>query len=72
MKQSGNGIAAKRMTEIRVAWPHGLHEDRSGKPTSGGAWFPDTPENRRDLTIIVESGCEACGPDSHWIEEREA
>lgn len=60
------------MKEIRVAWHYGLHEDGQGEPTDGGLWWPDNPENRRDLTIIVESGCEVAGEGSHWLEEREA
>lgn len=60
------------MTEIRVAWPFGLHEDQFGNPSAGGVWFPDTPENRKDLQVIVESGCEVCGSGSHWREERDA
>lgn len=60
------------MREIRVGWLFGLHETEDGTPTDGGLWWPDTPENRRDLIIIVESGCEVAGPDSHWLEEREA
>lgn len=60
------------MKEIRVCWLLGLHEDDQGQPTDGGLWWPDTPENRRDLIIIVESGCEVAGEGSHWLEEREA
>ncbi len=60
------------MKEIRVRWLFGLHEDEQGQPTDGGLWWPDTPDNRRDLTIIVESGCEVAGEGSHWLEEREA
>ncbi len=36
------------------------------------SWTPDNPEIRQELTIIMESGNEAYGPDTHWIEEREA
>ena len=68
----GTGGVTRRMKELRAAWPHGLHENQLGMPTSGGVWFPDTPENRRDLEILVEAGCHACGPGSHWLEEREA
>jgi hypothetical protein len=42
------------MKEIRVSWKFGLHESQADVPTSGGVWFPDTPENRRNLDIIVE------------------
>lgn len=60
------------MIEIRARWHLGLHENELGVPTDGGVWFPDTPENRNDLLIIVECGCEVAGPGSHWLEEREA
>lgn len=60
------------MTEIRVCWPMGLHESDDGQPIDGGLWFPDIPAVRWDLQIIVESGCEACGTGTHWLEEREA
>lgn len=60
------------MKEIRVRWHRGLHEDEQGNALDGGLWFPDTPENRTDLQIIVEAGCAVGGVGSHWIEEREA
>ncbi|MCK9687320.1 hypothetical protein [Scleromatobacter humisilvae] len=60
------------MLEIRVAWLFGLHENEAGEPLGGGAWFPDTPENRHDLTIVVEEGNAVAGPGSHWLEERQA
>jgi hypothetical protein len=60
------------MQEIRVAWKFGLHEDPAGQPLAGGVWFPDTPENRRDLEIVAEAGNFACGEGTHWLEEREA
>ena len=60
------------MIEIRVGWLFGLHENEQGEAINGGVWFPDTPANRRDLMIVVESGCEVAGPDTHWLEEREA
>jgi hypothetical protein len=60
------------MIEIRVRSLFGLHEDDDGNPTDGGVWFPDTPENRRDLRIVVEAGCEVAGTGTHWLEQREA
>lgn len=42
------------------------------EPIQGGLWHPDTPENRETLAIVTESGNESYGPDSHWIEERQA
>lgn len=60
------------MIEIRVRWPLGLHENDRGEPTEGSVWWPDSPQVRHDLEIIVEEGCAACGPGTHWLEEREA
>ncbi len=60
------------MIEIRVAWPFGLHENQFDEPIDGGVWFPDTPENRRDVEVVVEEGNRACGQGTHWVEEREA
>jgi hypothetical protein len=34
--------------------------------------IPDTPENRRDLRIVTESGNEIAGTGTHWLEQREA
>lgn len=63
---------AKKLTEIRLGWNVVGRRDRSNQPIQGGLWQPDTPENRKALTIISESGNEAYGPGSHWIEERTA
>lgn len=60
------------MQEIRVGWKYGLHEDQFGEPSDGGVWFPDSPEVRRDLIIIVEAGNEVAGEGTHWLEERQA
>lgn len=60
------------MMEIRVGWVFGLHETEAGEPKDGGTWFPDNETNRRELEIIVEAGNEACGPATHWLEERQA
>jgi len=60
------------MREIRVRWHLGLHEDDQATASDGGIWFPDSPDTRRDLTIIVEEGNRTAGDGSHWLEEREA
>ena len=60
------------MKEIRVRWHFGLHENEQGTPTEGGIWFPDSPDNRLDLTIVIEEGNKVAGDGSHWLEEREA
>jgi len=55
-----------------VRWQLGLHEDDSGEPTDGGIWFPDMPQAREELDILVEAGNEVIGEGSHWLEERQA
>jgi hypothetical protein len=60
------------MKEIRLRWRLGLHEDDDGNPTDGGIWFPDSPDNRGVLTIVMEEGNRVAGEGSHWLEEREA
>lgn len=60
------------MNEIRLAWNIVGRENLVNEPIEGGLWTPDNPEIRQELTIIMESGNEAYGPDTHWIEEREA
>jgi len=37
------------------------------EPIQAGLWCPDIPQNRLDLTIIMESGNEAYGPDTLWL-----
>lgn len=60
------------MKEIRLAWSIVGRENLIDEPIQDGLWCPDIPQNRLDLTIIMESGNEAYGPDTHWLEEREA
>jgi hypothetical protein len=37
-----------------------------------GLWFPDTPLNRDKLMHAVEAGNKLYGPETYWIEERQA
>lgn len=60
------------MKEIRLRWSIVGRESIIDEPIQAGLWFPDTPENRRDLEIIAEAGNHTYGPGTHWIEEREA
>ena len=60
------------MKEIRLRWHLGLHEGDDGNPTDGGVWFPDSLDNRRDLTIVMEEGNRVAGEGSLWLEERES
>lgn len=61
-----------QVKEIRICWNVAGRIAIDGEDHFGGLWAPDTPENRRDYEIVVEAGNEAYGPDSHWIEQREA
>lgn len=45
------------------------HEDQV---RDGGLWTPATDELRRNYQIIADTGSEAYGVGSHWVEEREA
>ena len=60
------------MVEIRVAWNVIGRRNIVKEGINGGTWCLDSPENRKDLEIIVECGNEAYGSGSHWIEAREA
>jgi len=44
----------------------------SWRADDGGVWFPDSPDVRRDLEIIADSGNEVAGTGTRWLEEREA
>ncbi len=67
--QSGS---TKTLTEIRLGWNVVGRRNATNKPIQAGLWQPDTPENRKALTIITDSSNEAYGPGSHWVEERTA
>ena len=47
------------MNEIRVAWNVIGRRSIADEPIQGGLWHPDTPENRKTLTIVMESGNES-------------
>ncbi|RYF39516.1 MAG: hypothetical protein EOO27_49095, partial [Comamonadaceae bacterium] len=59
------------MREIRLRWKdrvsHAGHEIKAH-----ARWMRASAEIRRDLEIIVRTANEVYGPNSHWIEEREA
>lgn len=60
------------MKEIQLVWSIVGHENLIDEPIQAGLWYPDIPKTRLNLTIIMESGNEADGPDTNWLEEREA
>lgn len=57
--------------EIRLAWTEGLMWD-DGTPCNGGLWHIDTPARRAELEHAVHHGRRLFGPNSHWLEERDA
>ena len=60
------------LIEIRLRWNVTGRQSVVNEPIDGGTWCIDTPENRKHLEIIMETGDEAYGEGSHWIEAREA
>lgn len=60
------------MREIRLAWSVVGRESIAGEEIYGGLWTPKTEQTVHDLEIVRDSGNEAYGPGTHWIEEREA
>jgi hypothetical protein len=35
-------------------------------------WRPETPHNEEKLAFVVQQGNRLFGPDTHWIEKRQA
>lgn len=60
------------MIEIRLCWSVAGRESIVGEEIQGGLWHPKTEQAAHDLEIVSDAGNEAYGPDTHWIEEREA
>ena len=60
------------MKEIRFCWSIIRRYSISEIPIQGGLWHPDTPDNQRDLEVVMEAGNEQYGEGTHWIEECEA
>ncbi len=60
------------MNEIRGAWNVVSRHSIADEVIQGGLWHPDAPENQETLIMVIESGNESYGPDSRWIEERQA
>jgi hypothetical protein len=59
------------MQEIRLRWaPNIVHHEEQVK--DGGLWIPATDETRRDFQIIADAGNEVYGPETHWVEVRDA
>lgn len=44
------------MKEIRFCWSIIRRYSISDIPIQGGLWHPDTPDNQRDLEIVIETG----------------
>ena len=61
------------MKQIRIAWAPGLHPatEIGVEPYPGGKWEADTQQARLNLSALVTTGNEVCGPDTHWVEQRD-
>lgn len=66
------GDVSHQMTEIRICRSLPDKTSLPGEAADGGAWHPDSPNNREMLRIILESCLEIYGQGTHWVEEREA
>lgn len=60
------------MKEIRVAWSVVGRKSIANEEIQAGLWHPKTEQTMHDMEIVRDSGNEAYGPGTHWIEEREA
>lgn len=59
------------LMELRLRWTDEvIEEDKTVIPL--GLWHPDTPRNRDRLAFAAYMGNRLFGPDTHWIEERQA
>ena len=58
------------MLEIRGCCDRHVPTDE--RRPSHGLWFPDTPPNRDKLLHAIEMGNKLYGPETYWIEERQA
>jgi hypothetical protein len=59
------------MKKIRLYWWTGIEQHPEKGQRGIGAWLDDTPENRKDLEILLECGNESFGEGTHHIEERD-
>jgi hypothetical protein len=59
------------MTEIRIAANIFDKSDSQSPPVRNEVWYPDSPDNREMLRIILESDLEIYGQGTHWIEVRD-
>jgi hypothetical protein len=72
---SSENLAAQEgvsnMTEIRVTWNVTGKTNKTGEPVQAGRWHPDSPANRKMLSVIVASCLAIYGAGTHWVEARE-
>jgi len=57
--------------EIRLCRSEGLVE-RDTVAALHELWRPETPYNEESLAFIALQGNRLFGPDTHWIEKRQA
>jgi hypothetical protein len=56
--------------EIRVCWNGLDRRNPHSGPVEYGSWHPDSPDRRKKLRDVVETGNVVNGEGSHWIEAR--
>lgn len=57
--------------EIRLRWTDKVRQEGLTQ-VDGGLWIPDTPRTREKLTQQAALGNRLYGPETHWIERRQA
>jgi hypothetical protein len=62
--------ALRVMVEIRLRRSEIVHDSTTDDRLS--LWIPDLPRNREKLAQAAEFANRLHGPDTHWIEERQA
>ena len=57
--------------EIRLRWSDKVRQEGPTR-VDGGLWVPDTPSAREKLEQAAALGNRLYGPETHWIERRQA
>ncbi|APW39837.1 hypothetical protein RD110_23715 [Rhodoferax koreense] len=60
------------MKQIRLAWAQAITVVAGSAPVQGTDWEADTPEARHRLETQASAANTADGPDTYWVEDREA
>ena len=62
----------KVLYEIRLRRAEIVRGCESDRPVEDELWRPCTPEGLRRLQNAAEIGSQLFGPQSHWVERRQA